>query len=106
VEKSMKQQTPTIAELSATVGQLFRDMSTRNGLDPQSAISVGMASGLDVALTMIESSTATPFQSLSLDAATEIRDYFLQEAAESKANYPQISIWYFAWAKVIEKVYC
>ena len=101
----MEQQTPTIAELSTMVGLLFRDMSMRNGLDPQSAISVGMASGLDVALTMIESSTGVPFQSLSSEAATQIRDYFLQEAAESKAIHPQISIWYLAWAEVIEKIY-
>jgi hypothetical protein len=101
----MKQQTPTITALSTMVGVLFRDMSTRNGLDPQSAISVGMASGLDVALTIIESSTGVPFQSLSIDTATQIRDYFLQEAVESKAIHPQISIWYLAWAKVIEKVY-
>jgi hypothetical protein len=101
----MEQNAPTIPELSTMVGLLFRDMSMRNGLDPQSAISVGMASGLDVALTMIESSTGVPFQSLSLDAAKQIRDYFLQEAAESKAIHPQISIWYLAWAEVIEKVY-
>jgi hypothetical protein len=101
----MEQQTPTIVELSNMVGLLFRDICTRNGLDPQSAIHVGLASGLDVALTIIELSTGVAFQSLSKDTAIQIRDYFLHEAAESKAIHPQISIWYFAWAKVIEKVY-
>jgi hypothetical protein len=86
-------------------GLLFRDMNMRNGLDPQSAIHAGMASGFDVALTIIESSTGVPFQSLSIDAATQIRDYFIQTAAENKAIDPQISIWYLAWAEVIEKVY-
>jgi hypothetical protein len=99
----MEQQTPTITKLSNMVGILFREMSISNGLDPQSPISVGMAGGFDVALTMIESSTGVPFQSLSSDAAKQIRDYFLNVAIESKSIHPQISMWYSAWA--IEKIY-
>jgi hypothetical protein len=101
----MDQQPPTIVELCNMVGLLFRDMSMRNDLNPQSAIHVGLASGLDVALTIIESSTGVPFQSLSIETAKKIRDYFLREAAERKLMHPQISIWYLAWAEVIEKVY-
>ena len=65
----------------------------------------GLASGLDVAITLFEESTGSRFRELSQEAAAKVIDYFLKEADWSETVDAQVAIWYRSWAKVLRAAY-
>lgn len=95
----------TINELSAAAGELSSSMSLRAGLNPHSPVVSALASGLDVALTILEQSTGARFSGLAHPAAAQVVQYFLDEAKRSEPVDPQITIFYLAWAQVLATKY-
>ena len=101
----MKETSFTIIDLSNMAGDISRAKNEQVGLDPQSALVWGMASGLDVALTLLEQSTGVYFNGLPPDKAMMVSHYFREEADRSEKFHKQIAIWYRSWAEVLEQVY-
>ena len=101
----MKQTSFTIIDLSNMAGDVSRTKNEQAGLDPQSALVFGMASGLDVAITLFEQSTGVCFNGLPPDKAMMVSHYFREEADRSEKVHKQVAIWYRAWAEVLEQVY-
>jgi hypothetical protein len=95
----------TINELALEVGRLNRAMSSQAGLDPYSPVIFGVASGLDIAITIFEQFTGARISEASSDAATLVIQYFHDEAKRSEAVDPQIAICYRSWAKVLASKY-
>jgi len=96
---------PTIVELSSKAGQLARAMAARAGLTPHPTMFLGLVSGFDVAITLVEESTGARFGGLSSESATKMVEYFRDEADRSEAMDLQSAIFYRAWAEVIESEY-
>lgn len=91
----------TINELAAAAGELNRSMKVQAGLSPYSPVIFGLASGLDIAITVFEQSTGTRVSGLSRESAARVVQYFHDEAKRSEALDPQIAFFYLAWAQVI-----
>lgn len=91
----------TINELAAAGGELNRLMNVKAGLNPHSAVSLALASGLDVAITVFEQSTGARVSGFSRESAARVVQYFQDEAKRSEAVDPQIAIFYLAWARVL-----
>ena len=95
----------TINELAATAGELNRAMNLKAGLDPYSPVSFGLASGLDIAITIFEESTGARVSGFSHQTAARVVQYFHDEAKRSETVDPQIAIFYLAWAQVLAAKY-
>ena len=95
----------SILQLSQQAGDLFRLASSRSGLDPYSPVMVALASGLDIALTLMEESTGVRYKGLTPESARKVVDYFCQEAKRSKPLDPQIALFYAAWAEALGSEY-
>lgn len=95
----------TINELAIAAGELNRSMNVKAGLNPYSPVVFGLASGLDIAITLFEQSTGARVSGLSRQAATRVVQYFLDEAKRNEPADPQIAIFYLAWAHVITAKY-
>ena len=96
---------PTTVELSDRAGELHRAMTARAGLTQQSTMTFGLASGLDIGITLLEQSTGCRFDALTPEAALRVIKYFEDEAIRSERVDPQIAIFYRAWAQVLRDAY-
>jgi hypothetical protein len=96
---------PTIVELANQAGQLARAMSVRAGLNPYSPMFLGLASGFDVAITLIEESTGTRFGGLNSESALKVVKYLRDEAGRCAAMDLQVADFYNSWAEIIESIY-
>jgi hypothetical protein len=65
---------------------------------------IGLAGGLDVALTLMELFVGS-FESLSLDEAVRIVKYFRSEAATESERNLEVSFWYSAYADAVEQLF-
>ena len=92
----------TIVQLSQLAGDLTRAMSHQRGLDANSPMLLGLASGFDVALTIIEQSTGVRFNGFRRESAEKVIAYFRAEADRSENLDSQIAIFYRCWADVID----
>ena len=101
----MNEAYPTIIQLSEAAGRRARAMSARAGLDQHSPILFGMASGFDVAITLFEESTGTPFRGLAPESAARVVQYFRDEATRSEQVDGQIALFYRSWADTIAATY-
>ncbi|MBK7394414.1 MAG: hypothetical protein IPI64_14155 [Chloracidobacterium sp.] len=91
-----------IIELSNSVGEIARAAYDKAGIPFMTPLQIGLTSGLDVALTLMQVSV-TSRKGLSQEDKLRVVDYFRAEAERSKSVDPQIVIWYLAWAEVIER---
>jgi hypothetical protein len=116
---------PTINELSLLAGAVAQAMSiaaklrevapngeagavtqaVSAGLNRQAPILVALASGFDVALSLLEQSTGARFSDLTPEAAERVVKYFRDEAVRSEAVDPQVAIFYRSWAEVLATTY-
>ena len=80
-------------------------MSVAAGLNRQSPMLVALASGFDVAITLLEQSTGALFSDLSPEAAERVVKYLRDEAVRSEAVDLQIAIFYRSWAEVLATTY-
>jgi len=96
---------PTIVELANQAGQLTRAMSARADLNLHSPMFLGLASGFDVAITLMEESTGTRFGGLNSESALKVVGYFRDEAGRSAAVDSQVAFFYSSWAEIIESTY-
>ena len=101
----MSEISPTINDLSLRVGEIVRIRSTNVGLDPRSAIIFAVASGCDIALTLLEQSTEARFSGLSRESANRVINYFREEAARSVNVDRQVALIYETWAEFLEATY-
>jgi hypothetical protein len=101
----MKKASFDIIDLSMMAGDILKSESKQEGIDPQSSLAIGMASGLDVGLTLLEQSTGVLFKGLTTDKAIMVSHYFREEADRAEKIHKQIAIWYRAWAEVLEQLY-
>ena len=86
-------------------GISFEPVSLHGSLIPMMAESVlllGLTSGLDVALTLMEESVGK-FNGLSVEQASNIVNYFRKEAERNSTD--EIAIWYLSWADAVEEIY-
>lgn len=74
------------------------------GIPFKTPLLVGITSGFDVALTLLEESV-TQYRGFTREGAKRVFTYFQAEAERSKSVDQQIAIWYLAWATVIEAEY-
>jgi len=81
-----------------------RDYYTKAGIPPRTQTLVGLACGLDTALTILESSIG-PFETLTREAAVRISDYFKEEAAKVGPENKEVAIWYLSYAEAIERLF-
>lgn len=86
-------------------GALAQAMSIAAGLNRQSPTIVALASGFDVALSLIEQSTGALFSDPTPEAAERLVKYFWDEAVRSEAVDQQIAIFYRSWAEVLTTTY-
>ncbi|MBK9214644.1 MAG: hypothetical protein IPM59_03455 [Chloracidobacterium sp.] len=96
----MKKQMDVI-ELSNSVGEIARAECEKARIPFVTPLQVGLGSGFDVALTLMEQSVGL-YKGLSQEKKRRVVEYFRAEAERSKAVDPYIVIWYLAWASVIE----
>jgi len=101
----MKDTAFTIIDLSKMAGDISKAMNEQAGLDPQSALVFGIASGFDVAITLLEQSTGVYFNGLLPNKALMVSHYFREEADCSEKVHKQIAIWCHAWAELLEQLY-
>ncbi|MCE9614795.1 MAG: hypothetical protein K8T26_11000 [Lentisphaerae bacterium] len=95
----------TIVELSNRAGLVFRSLCEEAGIRPGSDVHHALASGHDIAITLLETSTGIPFGTLTPISAKEIAEYFIHEAVRTEPVHREIAIYYRAWALVITEVY-
>jgi hypothetical protein len=96
---------PTIVESAKKAGELTRATFQQSGLATQSPMLLGLASGFDIAITLLEESTQVHFNDLSQQSAKKVVDYFEAEANRSAAVDPQVAVFYRAWAEVLRSEY-
>ena len=101
----MNENSTTNSQLSAHAGDLTRERSSRAGLPAHSPVLFALASGIDVALTVIEQSTGERFRGLTPEIAKTVVQYFRDEAARSSAVDRQVAIFYESWADAIATIY-
>ena len=90
-----------IVSLSAWVGNITASECRKRGIPFETPVMVGMSSGLDVALTLLEGAHAE-FPGLTREDALRVVTYFREEAQRTDPALEQIRIWYLAWAAVVE----
>jgi len=81
-----------------------RELYEIEKLEPKSPVLKGLASGLDVGLTLFESSIGA-FNGLTQNMAEKIRQHFLNESRKYRANDIETSIWYFSYALALEQFF-
>ncbi len=101
----MNSTSPTINNLVVRAGELSRKMRASAGLPPVSPMVFGMASGFDVAITLLEQSTGAYFRDLNSESASRVVKYFREEAARSALADPQVEIYYLCWAEILTATY-
>ena len=90
-----------IVTLCRFADDVARAECAKAGIPFQTPLQVWMASGLDVALTLMEGSGAR-YQGLSREQALSVVAYFKAEAERIRSVDQRLAIWYLAWASVIE----
>ena len=98
-----KQNVP-IMELIEFAESLRKQLYEGEGVEEPSSTLGGLASGLDVGLTLLESSLGA-FDGLTKESAAECREYFRNESAKHRADDLELSIWYFSYALAIEAMF-
>ena len=74
------------------------------GIPHRTPVLVGLASGQDVALSILEASLG-PFESLSPGAVELLTGYFLRESVITKRESIEVAIWYKSYAEAIEQLF-
>ena len=80
------------------------DISEKEKLGLNSSTLTGLASGLDVGLTLSEQSIG-PFEGLTKSKANDIKQCFLHESKKFQNDNLEMSIWYFSYVKAIKKLF-
>jgi hypothetical protein len=100
-DNCMRKNDVTIMKLVKLANSLRQEVYETEKLYPISSILTGLASGLDVGLTLFEQSLGS-FDGLTIQKATEIREYFLSESSKYRTENIEVSIWYFSYATALE----
>lgn len=90
----------TIIDLSNMACKLAKAECNKAGLPFTTDVQIGLASGLDVVLSLLEESSGL-FKGLSNQSAERVTTYFRAEAERSKYLDRHIAIWYDCWAKAL-----
>ena len=94
----------SIVDLSTLAGRLAEAECEKAGIPFKTDVQIGLASGLDVALTLMEESAGF-FRGLGGQSVERASAYFRAEAERSRSIDPHIAIWYESWAKAVEMTY-
>lgn len=78
--------------------------SEKEGLPARSKTLVALASGLDVAVTVLEESVGS-FKGLTPERAKKVCDYFRTEAKRSERIDRETAIFYLAWADALDQLF-
>ena len=94
----------TIMSVVKLADQIRRTQYESAGITELTPTLVGLAGGLDVALTLMEQSVGS-FESLTHEEAVRIVKYFRSEAATESERNQEVSIWYSAYADAVEQLF-
>jgi len=94
----------TIMEVVNLSRSIIETHYTKPGIPQSGPVLIGLGSGLDVALTIMEESVGT-FSGLPPEAAERIVICFNNESSKYKPLDLEIAVWYAAWAEAIEKLF-
>ena len=94
----------TIVSVVQLVDRIRRAQYESSGIPEVTPTLIGLAGGLDVALTLMEQSVR-PFEGLTPDEAVRTVEYFRSQAATESERNQEASIWYSAYADAVEQLF-
>jgi len=94
----------SITEIVKLANSFREETYKEEKLPAKTSVLNGLASGLDVGLTLFEQSIG-PFDGLTPNMAHEIRSYFLNESRKYQSSDLETSIWYFSYARALEQLF-
>ena len=94
----------TIMSVVKLADRIRRAQCESAGIPELTPTLIGLAAGLDVALTLMESSVGS-FKSLSLDEGVRIVKYFRSAATTESERNQEVSFWYSAYADAVEQLF-
>ena len=102
------QEEPKIRASIMDIVNLARDIKTeiykKHNLKQQTGALTALTSGLDVGVTLLETSVGL-FDGLTRSEAISIINYFMSESKRHLSDDPETSIWYFSFAKALNHLF-
>lgn len=100
----MENRDVSIMDVVKFADSVRREIYESENLDQMSSTLIGLASGLDVGLTLLEQSVGS-FSGLSRSKADLLVKYFMNESKSHRSKDVETSIWYYSYAKALEQLF-